>query len=158
MGRAFRWLAWIVSAVATLALLSQPVSTQDQLVMSLCAMAAMVVLWVFFTSQRARFVFLALGSLVVLRYMFWRVTNTLPSPNDPVSFGFGLLLLLGELYCVFILFVSLIINADPLRRAPRRSPPPMTPPRSRPCPPSTSSCRATTRTRRSSPSPSRRPG
>jgi len=111
-------MAWIASAAAVLVLLSQPVSTQDQLIMSLCAMAAMVVLWVFFDNQPARFVFLALGSLVVLRYMFWRVTNTLPSVGDPVSFGFGLLLLLGELYCVFILFVSLTINADPLRRAP----------------------------------------
>ncbi|NEU11891.1 UDP-forming cellulose synthase catalytic subunit [Methylobacterium sp. BTF04] len=118
MGTTFRWLAWIVSAAAVLILLSQPVSTQDQLAMSLCAMVAMVVLWVFFDSQPARFVFLALGSLVVLRYMFWRVTNTLPSLSDPVSFGFGFVLLLGEIYCVFILFISLIINADPLRRAP----------------------------------------
>ncbi|GMA77787.1 hypothetical protein GCM10025880_42040 [Methylorubrum aminovorans] len=128
------------TTVAGLVLLSQPVGTQNQLAMSLAAMAAMIVLWLFLDGPRTRFVFLALGSLVVLRYILWRVTDTLPSPGDPVSFGFGLLLLLGELYCVFILFVSLIINADPLKRRP----PPW---RVRPtCPPSTSSCRATTRT------------
>lgn len=113
-----RWLAWIVATVAGLVLLGQPVGAQNQLVMSLAAMLAMLVLWVFFDGPRARFVFLALGSMVVLRYVLWRVTNTLPSPGDPVGFGFGLVLLLGELYCVFILFVSLIINADPLRRPP----------------------------------------
>ena len=106
------------TTVAGLILLSQPVGTQNQLAMSLAAMAAMIVLWLFLDGPRTRFVFLALGSLVVLRYILWRVTDTLPSPGDPVSFGFGLLLLVGELYCVFILFVSLIINADPLKRRP----------------------------------------
>ncbi|MEE7456074.1 cellulose synthase catalytic subunit (UDP-forming) [Methylorubrum populi] len=116
--RALRWLAWMGTTVAGLILLSQPVGTQNQLAMSLAAMAAMIVLWLFLDGPRTRFVFLALGSLVVLRYILWRVTDTLPSPGDPVSFGFGLLLLVGELYCVFILFVSLIINADPLKRRP----------------------------------------
>ncbi|WP_272913247.1 UDP-forming cellulose synthase catalytic subunit [Methylobacterium sp. SyP6R] len=118
MVRALRWLAWMGTTAAGLALLSQPVGTQNQLAMSLAAMAAMAVLWLALDGPRTRFVFLAMGSLVVLRYILWRVTDTLPSPGDPVSFGFGLLLLLCELYCVFILFVSLIINAEPLRRRP----------------------------------------
>lgn len=115
---AVRWLAWMGVTAAGLVLLSQPVGTQNQLAMSLAAMAAMIGLWLFLDGPRSRFVFLAMGSLVVLRYILWRVTDTLPSPGDPVSFGFGLLLLIGELYCVFILFVSLIINAEPLRRRP----------------------------------------
>jgi cellulose synthase (UDP-forming) len=106
------------TTAAGLVLLSQPVGTQNQLAMSLAAMVAMILLWLFLDGPRTRFVFLAMGSLVVLRYILWRVTSTLPSPADPVSFGFGCLLLVGELYCVFILFVSLIINADPLRRPP----------------------------------------
>ncbi|SFV17236.1 cellulose synthase (UDP-forming) [Methylobacterium sp. 174MFSha1.1] len=118
MVRVLRWLAWMGTTAAGLALLSQPVGTQNQLAMSLAAMAAMAGLWLVFDGPRTRFVFLAMGSLVVLRYILWRVTDTLPSPGDPVSFGFGLLLLLCELYCVFILFVSLIINAEPLRRPP----------------------------------------
>ncbi|OAS19554.1 UDP-forming cellulose synthase catalytic subunit [Methylobacterium platani] len=123
MVRGLRWLAWIGTTAAGLLLLSQPVGTQNQLAMSLAAMAAMTGLWLLFDGPRARFVFLAMGSLVVLRYILWRVTDTLPSPGDPVSFGFGLLLLLCELYCVFILFVSLIINAEPLRRRPPPSAP-----------------------------------
>ncbi|ACL58648.1 UDP-forming cellulose synthase catalytic subunit [Methylobacterium nodulans] len=117
VGVAIRWLAWMITTTAGLLLLGQPVGTQNQLAMSLAAMAAMIGLWLFLDGPRTRFVFLAMGSLVVLRYMLWRITSTLPSPGDPVSFGFGLLLLAGELYCVFILFLSLIINAEPLRRA-----------------------------------------
>jgi len=120
--QALRWLAWVGATVASLALLSQPVGTQAQLAMSLAAMAVMIVLWAVLDGPRTRFVFMALGSLVVLRYILWRLTNTLPSPGDPVSFGFGLILLVAELYCVFILFVSLIINADPLRRGAKTSP------------------------------------
>ncbi|MFE1600452.1 UDP-forming cellulose synthase catalytic subunit [Methylobacterium sp. ID0610] len=110
----------MVTTAAGLLLLSQPVGTLNQLAMSLAAMATMIGLWLFLDGPRTRFVFLAMGSLVVLRYMLWRVTSTLPSPGDPVSFGFGLVLLAGELYCVFILFLSLVINAEPLRR---RTPP-----------------------------------
>ena len=120
MGVAVRWLAWMITTAAGLLLLSQPVGTLNQLAMSLAAMAVMIGLWLFLDGPRTRFVFLAMGSLVVLRYMLWRVTSTLPSPGDPVDFGFGLLLLAGELYCAFILFLSLIINAEPLRR---RTPP-----------------------------------
>ncbi len=70
-----------------------------------------------------RLAFLALGSLVVIRYVYWRLTGTLPSLDDPVGLGFGLLLLAAELYCVLILAVSLVVNADPLVRAPVALPP-----------------------------------
>ena len=69
MRQALRWLAWFGATVASLALLSQPVGTQAQLAMSLAAMAVMIVLWAVFDGPRTRFVFLALGSLVVLRYI-----------------------------------------------------------------------------------------
>ncbi len=60
--------------------------------------------------------FLALGTAVVIRYAYWRVTGTLPTLDDPVSFGLGVVLALAELYCVLILTVSLIINVAPLAR------------------------------------------
>ncbi|WP_298952752.1 UDP-forming cellulose synthase catalytic subunit [uncultured Methylobacterium sp.] len=111
-------LSWVLAAAMLVVLLAQPVSTQVQLAMSVGAGLCMTVLWLFFRGPTTRFVFLALGSLVVLRYLYWRLTSTLPPVQDPVGFGFGVLLLIAELYCVFILFVSLIINADPLDRAP----------------------------------------
>ncbi|MGT2481188.1 hypothetical protein ACU4GR_25640 [Methylobacterium oryzae CBMB20] len=62
--------------------------------------------------------FLALGTAVVIRYVYWRVTGTLPTLDDPVSFGLGVVLALAELYCVLILTVSLIVNVAPLAAAP----------------------------------------
>ena len=67
MVRALRWLAWMGTTAAGLALLSQPVGTQNQLAMSLAAMVAMAALWLVLDGPRTRFVFLAVGSMVVLR-------------------------------------------------------------------------------------------
>jgi hypothetical protein len=64
-----------------------------------------------------RWTFLALGSFIVLRYFYWRATQTLPDVDDVAGFTFGILLALAELYCAFVLAVSLTINADPLERS-----------------------------------------
>lgn len=119
-----KWLVWIVATVLIIAVLSQPVGTQAQLAMSLAAMAAMILFWAILPGKTARFVVMAFGSLIVLRYILWRVTSTLPSPSEPLNFSLGLVVLIAELYCVFILFLSLVINADPLRRPPAPVPDP----------------------------------
>ena len=111
-----RAASWLASAAAAIAVLTQPVSTDAQLSLGLSAIATMCVLWRFGKSPVARQMFLAIGSFVVIRYMYWRVTGTLPPVNDALGFSIGVLLLCAELYCVLILVVSLTINADPLDR------------------------------------------
>ena len=118
MKRTLVWGVWLTTSAFAIALLSQPVGANVQLAMSLAAMAAMIGVWLFWKGPYARFVFLALGSLVVLRYIAWRILSTLPPPSDTANFAVGIVVLMAELYCVFILFVSLVINAEPLRRAP----------------------------------------
>ena len=64
---------------------------------------------------------LALGTAVVLRYVYWRTTSTLP-PRLAARKNFipGLLLYLAEMYSVFMLGLSLFIIAKPLpSRAPK---------------------------------------
>ncbi|GJD32401.1 hypothetical protein PMNALOAF_3670 [Methylobacterium adhaesivum] len=118
------WIAWAVSAALALGFLVQPVGTTAQLALSGMAGAGMVGLWLCCPKHGLpRTAFLALGSLVVVRYVYWRLSGTLPGLDDPVSFGLGLVLASAELYCVLILSLSLIINADPLARAPAPVPP-----------------------------------
>ena len=115
---ALTWTAWGVSAALALGFLAQPVGAKAQLALCGTAMAGMLALWLFCPRRGlARMAFLALGTLVVIRYVYWRLTTTLPGIDDPVSFGLGLVLLAAELYCVLILTVSLIINVAPLVRA-----------------------------------------
>jgi cellulose synthase (UDP-forming) len=115
---ALRSLVWIVIGVLAVGLLTQPVSVQAQLVLSTTIIGALVFLWAFTKGVLSRQLFLALASFVVIRYIYWRVTFTLPPASDPIGLAFGLLLLSAELYCVVILAISLIVNVDPVKRKP----------------------------------------
>ena len=46
----------------------------------------MVLLWLLGRGRLGRSVFLAIGSLVVLRYLYWRATSTLPPIVRPARF------------------------------------------------------------------------
>ena len=118
MMKSIRLVAWLLTAAVTLAFVMQPVSVNAQLALASSVIVGMVALWRFGRGLYARWLFLALGSLVVMRYMFWRATYTLPPLDQPVNFALGLLLVAAELYCVLILVISLVINADPLDRKP----------------------------------------
>ena len=118
MLKALRAVAWIGSGLLAAALLLQPVSVEAQLSLSLTAIFLMIAIWRFGRGFLARQMFLALASFIIMRYMYWRLTSTLPPSSDPVGLGFGLVLLCAELYCVTVLVISLIINADPLKRKP----------------------------------------
>ncbi len=117
MASALRATAWIVSGLAAILLLGQPVSVDTQLALSLSIIVVMAVVWKFGPGLLYRQLFVGLGSFVVIRYLYWRTTSTLPPASDAVGLAFGLLLLAAECYCVLILVISLTISADPLKRA-----------------------------------------
>lgn len=116
MSTSLRAGLWLGSGLVAVLLLTQPVSVQSQLALSVTAIFSLILVWKFGHGPIARQLFLALASFIVIRYMYWRWTSTLPSASDPLAFGLGLVLLCAEMYCVLILSVSLTINADPLRR------------------------------------------
>ncbi len=97
-------------------LLTQPVSVSTQFYMSVIIIAAMVAVWRFVKGEFGRQIFLGLATMVAIRYIYWRITSTLPPLSDPVDFSLGFILFLAETYCVLILTISLIINVDPLKR------------------------------------------
>ena len=111
-----RWTLWGFCTFATLTFLMQPVSVTAQLLLSISVVVAMLVTWSLGRGRVFRFLFLGLGSAVAIRYLYWRITTTLPSSDEPLALFIGLLLLGAELYCVFILTISVIVNADPLKR------------------------------------------
>jgi cellulose synthase (UDP-forming) len=115
---ALRAVFWLVSGALSLLLLSLPVSIDAQWALSASAIVSMTGIWLLGRGQLPRQLFLALGTAVVVRYIYWRVTSTMPYLGDPLSFGLGVVLVAAEIYCVSILFIGLVINADPLRRDP----------------------------------------
>ncbi len=116
MTASLRLCAWLLTGAGTLLFLTLPVSDGAQLALSIGVIVAMLAVWRFGRGRLAHWSFLTLGTMVVCRYMVWRATSTLPPLNQPINFALGVTLLLAELYCVLILAVSLIVNADPLER------------------------------------------
>src|SRR5271163_3615632 len=93
-----RWAAWIICAALALAFLWQPVGVAAQLALGIAVIAAMMLIRGAGNRRFMRWTFLALGSFIVLRYIYWRATQTLPDVDDVAGFTFGTLLALAELY------------------------------------------------------------
>ena len=74
MASALRATAWIVSGLAAFLLLGQPVSVDTQLALSLSVIVVMAVVWKFGPGLLYRQLFVGLGSFVVIRYLYWRLS------------------------------------------------------------------------------------
>lgn len=109
-------LLWLTASAVSTLLICQPISIEAQFVMGVAAIAAMIAVWMVGKEGIWRQVFLALGTAVVLRYVYWRTTSTLPPITEPVNFIPGFLLYLMEMFSVMMLFISLFIIIDPLQR------------------------------------------
>ena len=117
------FLLWLFGAAATLGVASLPLGIEAQLALAAGALAAMLALKIFNIKGPFRSVFLGLGTFVILRYLFWRLSSTIPPISSPLDFAAGMVLLLAEIYCISMLFMSLFTVADPIERpkAPRVS-------------------------------------
>ncbi len=119
-------LLWAVAAAAAIFLIGLPISLQAQLIAGSLVVAAMIVLKLVRPEGVWRVISLSLGTAIVLRYVYWRTSHTIPPVNQIENFVPGVLLYLAELYNVFMLGLSLFVVAKPL--ASRVSPPPPTDP------------------------------
>ncbi|QKV20596.1 UDP-forming cellulose synthase catalytic subunit [Oricola thermophila] len=99
-------------------LIAQPVGTTGQLIISLSVIVMLTVISVLRLDGTWRHIFLAVASVIVLRYAFWRTTNTLPPADDLYSFIPALLLYGAEMYCILMLAISLFVVSDPIDREP----------------------------------------
>lgn len=109
---------WFVLATAIIGLTTWPISTQAQFTLGLAALAIMTVIRKLRLKGIWRTTFLALGSTMILRYVYWRSTTTLPPFHDLINFTPGFLLFMAEMYCVLMFFISMFIIADPIERKP----------------------------------------
>lgn len=111
---------WAIAAILVALLVTLPISIQTHLVAGLVVVGFMMVLKFFRLQGIWRIVALSLGTAVVLRYVFWRTTSTIPPITEPASFIPAILLYLAEMYSVMMLFLSLFVVSSPL---PSRKPP-----------------------------------
>ena len=97
-----------------------PVGIPAQFFLGLSAVTGMIVIKSLKLKGIWRHVFLALGTTVVLRYIYWRTTSTLPPVDDLFNFIPGVILWAAEMFSMMMLAISLFVIADPLERKPAR--------------------------------------
>ena len=109
-------LLWILSSGVMLLLAGLPLGVEAQLAIAAAALVAMSVMKLLNLRGPWRAVFLGLGTFVILRYVFWRLSSTIPSFHSSADFIAGSVLVTAELYCVAMMFLSLFTVADPIDR------------------------------------------
>lgn len=114
-------LIWAAVSICGIVLITLPVNLQTQLIASTVVVTFMAAIKLLKAQGTWRLIALALGTSIVLRYVYWRTTNTLPPVNQPENFIPGLLLYLAEMYNVAMLMLSLFIVATPLPSRPARA-------------------------------------
>jgi cellulose synthase (UDP-forming) len=112
------WPLWAFFAAVMLVLVTLPISLQAQLVGSATILGVMMILKQFRPDGAWRLVALAFGTAIVLRYVYWRTTNTIPPVNQIENFIPGFLLYLAEMYSVGMLALSLFVVSSPMRPRP----------------------------------------
>jgi len=114
---------WAIATAVVVALITLPISLQAHLIAGTIVVGAMILLKFLRPYGVWRLIALGLGTAMVLRYVYWRTTSTLPPVNQLEDFIPGLILYLAELYNIGMLFLSLFVVAMPLPR--RKSAPPI---------------------------------
>lgn len=118
MSRLVSFSLWAVSAFVLINLLTMPVSTVAQIVMACIAVLIAAILKTLRPDGALRMIALAIATSVVIRYIFWRATETLPPVTDLSSFIPGILLFAAECYAVMMLGLSLFVVSDPYEDRP----------------------------------------
>lgn len=109
-------VTWLILAVCVILVAVQPVGINAQVSYGLTAIGVMLGIHTFRLRGVFRHIFMALGIMIAIRYLYWRGTSTLPGIEDPFSFVPGIFLFGAELYSIGMLFISSMVSADPVRR------------------------------------------
>ncbi|HVK91246.1 MAG TPA: UDP-forming cellulose synthase catalytic subunit [Mycoplana sp.] len=106
-------LVWAAATLCVITLITLPINMQTQFIASITIVALMAVIKIQRAEGTWRLIALALGTAIVLRYVYWRTTSTLPPLNQPENFIPGFLLYLAEMYSVGMLALSLFVVSMP---------------------------------------------
>jgi cellulose synthase (UDP-forming) len=116
MARFFAQAMWIAAAAIFAVFLMQPTGVKLQFLLSSAMLLIMIAISTLRLKGVWRHVFLASASVIIIRYMYWRLTETLPSPTQIWDFLPAMMLVAAEIYCVGMLGLGLFVNAQSVTR------------------------------------------
>ncbi|MCW5722125.1 MAG: UDP-forming cellulose synthase catalytic subunit [Devosia sp.] len=111
-------IAWLAMSAAMLVIITIPVSLHVHLVTATILILGMALIKLLRLEGNWRLLVLTFGTVIVLRYAFWRTTSTLPPVDQWGDFIPGLILYLAEMYCIMMLFLSLFVVIKPIPSRP----------------------------------------
>ncbi len=114
MSKVITVIVWMLVSVCVLVIVTLPVSLQTHLIATAISLALLATIKSLNGKGAWRLIGLGFGTAIVLRYVYWRTTSTLPPINQPENFIPGFLLYLAEMYSVLMLALSLVIVSMPL--------------------------------------------
>ncbi|WP_334177201.1 glycosyltransferase, partial [Pseudoxanthobacter sp.] len=123
MTKTIATLFWLLTTAVVMVLITQPISLQAHMIVGVIVVLVLTVIKWFPSEGVKRQVFLALGTTIIMRYVYWRTTSTIPPINQPENFIPGVILYTFEMYSVMMLALSLFTVADPTQRKPAPFPP-----------------------------------
>lgn len=110
-------LATALGMLPLVVLLSVPSDTLAQGLFGITTILIVALLKPFtWRSTPLRFLMLATAGMVVMRYWMWRLFETLPSWETPLSLTAAGMLFAVETYAIALFFLNALLLADPLKR------------------------------------------
>ncbi len=114
MSKVIAFTLWLFVSACVLLIITLPVSLQTHLIATAISLALLATIKSLNGKGAWRLIGLGFGTAIVLRYVYWRTTSTLPPVNQLENFIPGFLLYLAEMYSVVMLALSLVIVSMPL--------------------------------------------
>ncbi|NTJ44853.1 UDP-forming cellulose synthase catalytic subunit [Agrobacterium larrymoorei] len=114
MSKAVTFIIWLFVSACVLVIITLPVSLQTHLIATAISLVLLATIKSLNGKGAWRLIGLGFGTAIVLRYVYWRTTSTLPPVNQLENFIPGFLLYLAEMYSVLMLALSLVIVSMPL--------------------------------------------
>ena len=116
LGRVFNFLTVLLGLVLIAAVATVPLAPREQAVFAICAAVVFLVVNRFEGKGVTMFL-VALSLSVSMRYIYWRLTETLDFPS-PIELVMGSGLVLAEIYAVITLVLGYVQTVWPLERKP----------------------------------------
>lgn len=104
---------WLLSVACVLLLTFMPINLPTQLALGISLLIILAVFKHFRIRGSWRLVVLAIGTSIVLRYVYWRTTQTIPPVSQLQNFIPGIMLYLAEMYSVMMLALSMFVVSFP---------------------------------------------
>ena len=109
-------LSWAIIAALMIVILAVPVSLTAQLALAIVTLIVLLAIYLVGPRLLSRQLFIAAASAVIVKYLIWRATSTLPPFDNPIEYAAAYLLFAAEIYSIAMLYFTMFVIIDPLER------------------------------------------